>query len=78
MTCQGGGKRRDAMIGKGEKGGRQAAASFARLDPNQTWGALPGPGAAARPVLAPEWGPVAGKPQLSHALALGADRAGKS
>ena len=57
----------------GPRAGREpaveATTSLAWLDPNQAWGALSGPGAAARPVLSPEWGAIAEKPDFAHALA---------
>jgi len=52
------------------------AAPFARLDPDQTWGALPGPGAAARPFLASKRRAIASRPKLGHALATDPKDAG--
>jgi hypothetical protein len=54
----------------------EAAAPFARLDPDQTRDALPGPGAAGRPERSSERRAVAGKSKLGQALAFAADTAG--
>jgi hypothetical protein len=55
----------------------KAAAPFTRLDPDQAGGAFTGPGAAARPALPWERRAVAGKPELGHALATGANSTGR-